>query len=269
VNIPGLEAASEIEAAAAGKIQGARTKAELETQFEFLDKAAQKKLAELDAQLKAAGVQPGTPEYSQHLKRALGFETVKVKIGGQEFDLSPKDAAQVAARLEAAKIAGQTRVTVAGMRTGAKGGLSPAQETALAGMKELEKNFTDIQTLFEAAKDKVGPLMGRSREILRSQGIKVDKNFNELAVSVARLRNKILKIRSGSAVTDNELRRIAMELPDTSNSEQDFRIKLEQGLADLQSAIQIFTETAGASSRQGQTVIIDSNRKFDDLWDNP
>lgn len=273
VEIPGLEAQSEMETTLAGKRAKATMQGQLEAQLEFADKAAQKQLAELDAKLKAAGIQPGTPEYAKELRRQLGLERVKMKIGDLEVELSPEKAADIASRQEAARIAGQTRITVAGINQQGKGSLSPAQETQLAEIRKNEQAFTDL--LFgnagrgiigiEQIKDQMGFFSRRRKAGGLATGMTVDKNFTKFSVDLNRLRNALLKVRSGSAVTDQELRRIANELPTLdmirSDSYETIKTKLEQGLTDIKAALEIYEKSFAPS---GTT--IDITRPSPEVW---
>ncbi len=261
-----------------GQLAQRKRAGELAAETEAFAKLSDQAIEQAKKKVDALGLPEDDPRRAKLMASALGLPE-QVRLGSLSKSLGveiPEELAdtyvesdkalQAITRVRQSQISGQTRVTVAGMRGGGGKGLSPAQETALAEMLTLDRDAQEIERLYGAAKGMLGPIQGRGRELARGQGIEVNKDFNQLAVSVARFKNKLLKIRSGAAVTDNEMRRIAQELPNVTDSPQDFEIKLQQALGDIRAAIEIFEQTAGTGSGQ-TTVVVPRNvgRDIDDF----
>ena len=138
--------------------------------------------------------------------------------------------------------------------------VGPAQRTAVAEMRALrDVDFANVERTFEQAKDIIGPVASRGRTLATSAGLEVDPRFLNLKAAVAGLRNKLLKVRSGAAVTDQELRRISTEeLPNENDTAQNFAIKLETALTSLRQTITIFEEVHGIESNVGAPTSTDT-----------
>jgi len=260
LDIEGLTGQRQAQVSQAGAVAEAQTAGQLKAQIDAFNKVDENEVAKIKARLHEVGIEPGDPRYSATLSAAFKLpQTIPLsaidpdmaKELGVDIPIDLEKALDRKARIKQAQVAGQARITVAGMR--GTGGLSPAQETAVADMNTGLSELRGIQDIFSKAKSKLGPIAGRSREMLRGQGVAVDKDFNLLAVKVAQFRNKLLKIRSGAAVTDNELRRIAEELPNVSDSPQDFEIKLRAAMEDLERAISNLQQSSGGA---GSSVIV-------------
>lgn len=127
----------------------------------------------------------------------------------------------------------------------------------IAPLRAMEGQFADVLAAFEAAEDEVSPSGSAFGNIqLKTGGLlgTPSKNFSGLSTQLAQLKNELLKIRSGAAVVDQEFRRIANELPTLGGGEnarwlgdnaEQFRQKLELGMADVQRNISIWGQVAG------------------------
>lgn len=258
LQIPGIARTAEIGVETAGKRAKAITAGEIAAKREAFNAIQQDEIDAAAKRLEAAGIKPDNPLHDKLQARLLGIPEV-VDLGAatgikelEGVTGTAKEFLDYKKTIEAAKIRGQTSITVAGLRGGRSGGgLSPAQETALADMRILRNEFQSSLDNLEQVKGSLGPFRSRLKAIGLSTGTSTDPTFTRFFVQINQLRNKLLKVRSGSAVTDNELRRIATELPTLGVLQSDdletIRIKLEQGLADLDAALQIFEETAGGA----------------------
>ena len=259
IPVPGIARRGELSAAQAEKTAAATTKGQLGEQLDLTDKLNEKVVKQAEAKLKAIGITPGMKDYNSALAKELGIpEQVETTIGGRTFKLTVQEAAKIAAQLESARLQGQNRITIENMRQAGKGQLSPAQETALSEMKKSADDFDQVTKLLEPAKSQLGYFTRRKQAGQLAAGGEAKKEFLNLSIAINRLRNKLLKVRSGAAVTDQEMRRIANELPNLgmlrSDSYDTIKAKLESGLADVQRAIEIFQQTAAPGGNPTVTI---------------
>ena len=111
--------------------------------------------------------------------------------------------------------------------------MKPAQIDALTGM---DKMLIDLNNIYNSYDQKyVGPLRGRVGGAAEKLGwLKGDeKTFRS---ALAGFKNDLLKIRSGAAVTDNELKRISQELPDSVDSPKQFKAAFDRAVTQFRNA---------------------------------
>lgn len=124
-------------------------------------------------------------------------------------------------------------------------------------LRELEGQIGDVLGAFEAAADEVSPTGSAFGSLqMKAGGLLGDPSptFAKLSTQLAQLKNAMLKIRSGSAVVDQEFRRIGNELPVLGGGENArmfgdnsdvFRDKLELAAADVQRTIALWGQVSG------------------------
>jgi hypothetical protein len=81
----------------------------------------------------------------------------------------------------------------------------------------------------------VGPLHGRGAGILENIGM-LGTTESDFRAQVSTLRNQVLNMRSGAAISPAEFDRIEKELPDTNNSTSTFQARL---LATTRNALRL------------------------------
>lgn len=124
-------------------------------------------------------------------------------------------------------------------------------------LRELEGQIGDVLGAFEAASDEVGTTSSAIGSLQMKTGGLLgapSETFSALSTQLAQLKNQLLKIRSGSAVVDQEFRRIGNELPVLGGGENArwfgdnadvFRQKLELAASDVQRTIALWGQVSG------------------------
>lgn len=93
VDIPGLEAQTAMETAAAQKKAEATARGQFNVQLEFADKLDERIIAKVKSKLEAVGLRPDSPEYNRRLSQQLGLpEEIEVELNGQKVKLPVKEA---------------------------------------------------------------------------------------------------------------------------------------------------------------------------------
>lgn len=96
----------------------------------------------------------------------------------------------------------------------------------LSGDIGILESVNNIRTTFSPKF--VGPLKGRVGGVQQKTGLGLDKGEGQFRSTVAGLRNTVLKLRSGGAVTDGEAARLLEEIPVVTDPSEVFKDKLNQ-----------------------------------------
>ena len=104
--------------------------------------------------------------------------------------------------------------------------LNASENEALADYNVILSQINDVKEHFRP--DLVGPVRGRLGGVGQAVGAKLAPGESKLRGTLAAIRNTILKLRSGAAITPQEATRLLQEIATVENAPQDFEDKLSQ-----------------------------------------
>jgi hypothetical protein len=97
----------------------------------------------------------------------------------------------------------------------------------IATGEALQNQLNDLRGMFNP--DWVGPAAGRYQTVkLATVGERGDKGVAAMSAQINSIKNQFLQLRSGAAVTDQEMERILRELPNIEDPPDVFMAKLDQ-----------------------------------------
>ena len=109
------------------------------------------------------------------------------------------------------------------------------RETRTPNASEREQLTADFGLLDQIGRvrqsfrpDFVGPLAGRQSGVKQRVGLPLRAGETGFRSALAAIRNQVLKLRSGGAVTDGEAARLLEELPTAENTPADFEAKINE-----------------------------------------
>jgi len=208
------------------------------------------------------GHEPGTQEFNVVMADALGIKqrtSLKTILAGLNLDpelvedvsLIPEEAARFIRGIVGAR---ERAAATKSLAAAARGKLPASAQVALRESIGLKGKLDSIRRIVEKNQDIIGPVIGRVKGFLRTVGaptgpglLQVPKEFREVATELQGVVNQLLKIRSGAAVTDQEFKRIALELAQTSNNIDEFFTRLDIAIRDIDLNIQLI----GLINQQG------------------
>lgn len=136
-----------------------------------------------------------------------------------------------------------------------------AQIDVLGGLlDEVKKDFDASYT---------GPFQGRLGQAAQVSGLGATEQRGRFRQNLASIRNQILQLRSGAAITPQEASRLLQELPDPNRSDVDFSVAMtnfENSLQRIQEARRrAFREAGYNIGEEENTATPDDKNEFSDI----
>jgi hypothetical protein len=126
---------------------------------------------------------------------------------------------------------------------------SATERTALAEQEAGLQHIADIERIYRP--EYVGPVAGRTAKAKAAiPGVDVSEDVAAFHASVAALRNEVIKLMSGAAVSGNEMARMQQQLPDVTDKPSVFQAKLAQTKRNRDVLVQKMAARSGAKPAQ-------------------
>ncbi len=213
-------------------------------------------LNRITAELIGAGYKPGTPEFQNQFAVKIGITGKEPMVDAGEFLGDPR---LRGVKMPVSKVLNarmqQQRINIS---LNNQDRFSNDQTKAIQEMMATLDDMLSVRDIFQQAKKLIGPALGRARDWFYTLGFDVDDRFAMLDSEVNTLRNTLLKTRSGAAVTDQELRRIARELPYVTDSASNFAIKLDRAIRRMNAVIDVHMKTGGKPTLQEMQRVLEA-----------